>query len=235
MIDLISNADIFKNGFYSLSEDEQEEAFGLSCYDIGDWEEGFNWLSQLESVRSNIEMYLEKIAPSRDWNRINGDTSEMERAQDFFLTGEASNYFLAWYLENAFDEVRTRTESQNGQSEFDVVLSPEDIDRVGIEMKRVANSGQLTSYFRDFPSKCQERSDIRYKMLIIYYPVNQDAASRAPSLVRGYNHLSAMTNSFYEGDTVWVSNIPATFPRTGSEIKPLEQTKQFIQSKTDIA
>jgi hypothetical protein len=227
------NVSRFKSGFISLSEDEQEEAFGLSCYDIGDWEEGFDWLSQLDSVREDIRSYLRKISPDSYWGQLNRHDEKMEGAQDFFLTGQASNCFLAWYLEDAFDEVRARTESRGKKSEFDVVLSPGDIDMVGIEMKRVANSGQLTNYFREFPSKCEKRANTKYKMLIIYYPVNRDAASRAPSLVRGYNYLSAMTDSFFESDQVWVANIPATFPRDGGEIRPLEETKNLIEDRTD--
>lgn len=222
-----------KTGFNSLDPEEREECFALSCYDIGDWEEGFDWLSQESSVRDDINQYLEKLTPNTLWKKVYRDPGELSKAQDLFLTGEASNYFVAWYLEDVFDKIKARTESQNSKSQFDVTLSQRNVDTVGIEMKRVANSNQLTSYFRKFPEVCNKRPDTKYKLLIIYYPVNQTAAKRAPSLVRGYGPLSAMTDSFYTPESVFVANLPASYPRKGSEIQPLRETRNIIQSKTD--
>ena len=141
----------------------------------------------------------------------------------------AKHSVLAWYLESEFDRVQGHTESRSSQSQFDVRLSVEDVDIVGIEMKRVANSGQLTNYLRKFPKLCAKRKDTRYKILIMYYPVGMGAAHRAPSLVRGYGPLSAMTDGFYEPEEIFVGNIPATYPRQGGEIRPLRETKNILQ------
>jgi len=223
--------DALKNGFKQLSPEDKEECFALSCYDLGDWEEGFDWLSNLDDVREDINQYLSTLTPDPLWAQIRDSQPELDDAQDFFLTGEASNYFLAWYLESEFDRVRGHTESRNSQSQFDVRLSVEDVDVVGIEMKRVANSGQLTHYLREFPELCEKRTDTEYKILIMYYPVGTETAHRAPSLVRGYGPLSALTDVFYEPEKTFVGNIPATYPRQGDEIRPLRETKNILQHR----
>jgi hypothetical protein len=220
-----------RNGFKQLPPEDKEECFALSCYDLGDWEEGFDWLSNLDDVRENIDEYLSKLTPDPLWAQIRANRSKLSTAQDFFLTGEASNHFLAWYLESEFDRVQGHTESRSSQSQFDVRLSVEEVDVVGIEMKRVANSGQLTNYLRKFPKLCAKRTDTTYKILIMYYPVGMEAAHRAPSLVRGYGPLSAMTNGFYEPEEIFVGNIPATYPRQGGEVRPLRETKDILQHR----
>lgn len=223
-----------KTGFLDLPSPRKESAFALSCYDLGDWEEGFDWLSDPREVRENIDTFLAQLLPDSLWAQLSGDEGRREQAQDLFLTGEMSNYFLAWYLEDRFDRVQSRTESNNSTSEFDVILLEDDVPTVGIEMKRVANSGQLTNYLRDFPEKCDQRQDTQYKFLIVYYPVSQPVARRAQSLVRGYGPLAPMTDDFYQPENVFMANIPAPYPREDNETRPLRETRNFLREKTTV-
>lgn len=220
-----------KSRFLGLPDGEKEEAFSLSCHDLGHWEAGFDWLTPISEIRDEIDDYLEKLYPSSHWDQIKSDPTSKKNAENLFLGGDISNELLAWYIEDMFDRISADSESNSSSAEHDVHLYQDGAPSVGIELKRIANSSQLKTYLGNFALDCQNRPPAPNYLLMNFYPVTTDVSQRTVDLVSGYGVFSPTVDKFYKRDNVFVGNIPAAYPRNSGDILPLRDTGRLLRTQ----
>lgn len=224
--------------FKSLTQRQQEALFSLSCLSRNQrWTDNVEWTNgewDRHVIQHGVGLLEEVLdGPLRYLWRDLGVPNNEELVRQRLLEGdELTRYFLAWYLEEHIKEIFCETESDNDASEPDVIMNERGTVCAKLEIKRLANTGNVDEYATSFIQKdWHTGSPRRPSALLLYFPLLITEEWRARSLVNGYLGFIPGLDG-WRNDYMYVRAIPAPV-NNDTEFGPLKSTRRFAEGLQD--